>query len=131
MINYQRNQAFRGVPQGAGAADEAMIMRVQYMQQAMVTMMFALLTAMMAKYVNGIEIHKRDSMEQKQWVEVMFQLYSIQWMLATSFNFLLASDPFLESHCCQQTCDFLIGAICGVFAVQLIEYARGFLFVES
>jgi len=47
----------------------------------------------------------------------MFQLYSIFWMLATAFNFLLASDPFLESYYCQQTCDFLIGAICGIFAV--------------
>lgn len=97
----------------------------------MVTMMFALLTAMMAKYVHSIEIKKRESVEEKQYVETMFQLYSIFWMLATGFNFLLASDPFLESYYCQQTCDFLIGAICGIFAVQLIEYMRGFIFVEG
>lgn len=59
--------------------------------------MFALVTAMMAKYVHMIEIHKKESMEEKQFVETMFQLYSINWMLATAFNFLLASDPHLES----------------------------------
>jgi len=51
----------------------------------------------MAKYVHMIEIHKKESMEEKQFVETMFQLYSINWMLATAFNFLLASDPHLES----------------------------------
>ena len=50
-------------------------------------------------------------------------------MMATAFNFLLASDPNLESPWSQNICDFLIGAILGVNVVILIEYARGFFVV--
>ena len=57
---------------GEQAQDENTILRVNYMQQSMVTMMFALMTAMVAKYVHAIEIHKKESMEEKQFVETMF-----------------------------------------------------------
>lgn len=67
------------------------------MQQAMVTMMCALMCAMVSKYIHSIEIKKEDSKEEKVFVETMFQLFSIHWMMATAFNFLLASDPNLES----------------------------------
>ena len=122
---------FRGVPVGAQARNENTILRVQYMQQAMVFMMFSLMCAMVARYVKSIEIHKKESVDEKVFVETMFQLYSLFWMLATAFNFLLAADPHLESPCCQQICDFIIGALCGIFCVTLIEYMRGFLLVDS
>ena len=70
------------------------------MQQAMVFMMFSLMCAMVARYVKSIEIHKKESVDEKVFVETMFQLYSLFWMLATAFNFLLAADPHLESPCC-------------------------------
>ena len=68
------------------------------MQQAMVTMMCALMTAMVAKYVHQIEIKVDDNRDEKIFVETLFQLFSIHWMMASAFNFLLASDPHLESH---------------------------------
>lgn len=68
------------------------------MQQAMVTMMISLMMAMTCKYVHSIEIHKKDSLEEKQWVEQVFKLYAIFWMLATGIHFNLASDPHLLSH---------------------------------
>ena len=67
----------------------------------MVTMMCALITAMIAKYVHQIEIKHEENKEEKIWVETMFQLFSIHWMMATAFNFLLASDPHMESACSQ------------------------------
>ena len=70
------------------------------MQSAMVFMMFALMCAMVAKYVHSIEIHKKESVDEKVFVETMFELYSLFWILATAFNFLLAADPHLESPCC-------------------------------
>ena len=90
VFNYNRNQVFRGVPQGAAAVDEANIRRVGYMQQAMVTMMCALLTAMVAKYVHGIKVEHDGSKEEKEYVERMFSLFSFHWILVTSMNFLLA-----------------------------------------
>ena len=68
------------------------------MQQAMVTMMMALLMAMIAKYVHGIKVEHEESKEEKEYVERMFQLFSFHWILVTSMNFLLSSDPFLESQ---------------------------------
>ena len=61
-------------------------------------MMCALLTAMVAKYVHGIKIEHEESKEEKEYVERMFSLFSFHWILVTSMNFLLASDPFLESQ---------------------------------
>ena len=95
-FNYQRDQVFGGLPQGAAAQDELQIRRVEYMQSAMVTMLCALLNAMIAKYVHQIEIHKKESVDEKQFVVTMFQLFTVHWMLCTAFNFLLASDPHLE-----------------------------------
>lgn len=119
------------MPQGAAAVDEANIRRVGYMQQAMVTMMCALLTAMVAKYVHGIKVEHEASKEEKEYVERMFSLFSFHWVLVTAMNFLLASDPFLESQTSQTILDFIIGAICGVNIVILIEYVRGWFFVEG
>lgn len=89
-------------------------------------MMMALLMAMTARYIRTIEIHKKESMEEKQFCETMFGLFAFHWMLCTAFNFLLANDPHLESMTSQNVADFLIGAICGVNIVILIEYMRGF-----
>ena len=119
------------MPQGAAAVDEANIRRVGYMQQAMVTMMCALLTAMVAKYVHGIKVEHEASKEEKEYVERMFGLFSFHWILVTGMNFLLATDPFLESQTSQTILDFIIGAICGVNIVILIEYVRGWFFVEG
>ena len=93
-------------------------------------MMMALLNAMLARYVHHIEIHQKKSLEEKQFCETMFNLFALHWILCTSFNFLLASDPHLESTTSQNIADFLIGAICGVNVVILIEYLQGF-FVET
>ena len=60
------------MPLSNQAYDEQVVLRVQYMQQAMVTMMCALLTAMVAKYVHSIEIKQEDSKEEKVFVETMF-----------------------------------------------------------
>ena len=46
-------------------------------------------------------------------------------------NFLLASDPHQESSTTQTVKDFIIGAVCGVNIVILIEYVRGWFFVEG
>ena len=97
----------------------------------MVTMMCALMTAMVSKYVHNIKLEHEESKEEKEYVERMFQLFSFHWMLITSMNFLLASDPFLESQTSQTLLDFHIGAICGVNIVILIEYARGWFFIDS
>lgn len=70
-------------------------------------------------------------MDEKKWVEIMFTLYSIQWMLATGVNFLLATDPTLVGQYSIHIFDFVIGSSLGVFAVQMIEYMRGLIFVES
>ena len=61
----------------------------------------------------------------------MFQLYSFHWILCTAMNFLLASDPHQESPTTQTVKDFIIGAVCGVNIVILIEYVRGWFFVEG
>lgn len=52
-------------------------------------------------------------------------------MLVTALNFLLATDPNMVGDYSIHIMDFLIGAVAGVFTVQLIEYMRGLLFVES
>ena len=52
-------------------------------------------------------------------------------MLLSGINFLLASDPTFVGNYSVQILDFLIGANCGVFAVTLIEYLRGFFLVEA
>ena len=70
-------------------------------------------------------------MDEKRWVETMFTLYSIWWMLVTSVHFLLASDPSLTGRWSVNILDFLIGAISGVYCVQLVEYLRGFIFIDS
>ena len=46
------------------------------MQQAMIPMMLSLFCAMMVKYVHQIEVKKKESLDEKRFVEVMFGLYS-------------------------------------------------------
>ena len=94
-------------------------------------MMIALFNAMMAKYVHQIEIKKKESLDEKLWVQTMFSLYCWQWIIATTVNFLLSSDPTLIGSWSYKIFDFCIGASCGIFAVTLIEYLRGFFIVDS
>ena len=96
------------------------------MQSALVTMMIALLNAMAAKYTQSIEIHNEENLAEREHVAIMFHLFSVYWIIATSLNFVMASDPYMLSETTNNVRDFGIGAILGVTCVILLEFARGF-----
>ena len=89
-------------------------------------MMIALLNAIAAKYTMHIEIKNEDNMAEREHVSVMFHLFSIYWVIATSLNFVMASDPYQMNEFTMHVRDFGIGAILGVTCVILLEFARGF-----
>ena len=88
--------------------------------------MIALLNAIAAKYTMHIEIKNEDNMAEREHVSVMFHLFSIYWIIATSLNFVMASDPYQLNEFTMHVRDFGIGAILGVTCVILLEFARGF-----
>ena len=42
----------------------------------MIPMMLSLLCSMMVKYVHQIEVKKKESLDEKRYVEIMFSLYA-------------------------------------------------------
>ena len=93
-------------------------------------MMIALMNAMVAKYIQQIEIKQEENLAERDHVAIMFHLFSILWIIATAMNFVMASDPYLLTETSMHIRDFGIGALLGVTVVILIEFLRGFFTPE-
>ena len=108
------------MPQGAEAHDELEILRSEYIQKAMVSLLSVILNMMLAKYVKGIKLVKKDSEEERDFVLSIFQLLTLHWTLCMVLNFLLAMDPHLRRRWSRNCVNFIVGGIVGVNVVILI-----------
>ena len=90
------------------------------------TLMISIMNSMVAQYIHEIELKSQDSEPERKHVEVMFNLFSIHWMVASFLNLVMVRDPQFVNEWSETFRDFGIGAILGVNIVILIEYGRGF-----
>ena len=96
------------------------------MHQAIVTLMVSLMMSMISTYIHNIKLKNPESEPERKHVEVMFDLYSIHWMILCFLNLLMVRDPYFTNEWSETFRDFGIGALLGTNCVILIEYGRGF-----